>query len=143
MTDPATGNVLVANGEIYNHLALRAQLGPEVNWKGTSDTETLLQGYARWGHDVLNHLKGMFAFAIFDAAREELFLARDRLGIKPLYYSTEANGLRAGFGSEIARRPGSSGITRPGPLRLSPVGRLPRAKSSLPGPSRACPPAMP
>jgi len=96
MTDPASGSVLVANGEIYNHRALRAQLGPNVNWKGTSDTETLLQGYARWGHDVLQHLKGMFAFAIYDAAREELFLARDRLGIKPLYYSTDANGFRAG-----------------------------------------------
>jgi asparagine synthase (glutamine-hydrolysing) len=96
MTDPASGNVLVANGEIYNHRALRAQLGPNVNWKGTSDTETLLEGYARWGHDVLQHLKGMFAFAIYDAEREELFLARDRLGIKPLYYSTDANGFRAG-----------------------------------------------
>ena len=49
MTDPATGNVIVANGEIYNHQALRAQLGPNVDWQGTSDTETLLQGYARWG----------------------------------------------------------------------------------------------
>jgi asparagine synthase (glutamine-hydrolysing) len=96
MTDPATGNVVVANGEIYNHRALRAELGPKVNWKGTSDTETLLQGYAHWGQDVLNHLKGMFAFAIYDAAGEELFLARDRLGIKPLYYSTDADGLRAG-----------------------------------------------
>jgi asparagine synthase (glutamine-hydrolysing) len=94
MTDPATGNVIVVNGEIYNHRALRAQLGPNVDWKGTSDTETLLQGYARWGHDVLDHLKGMFAFAIYDAAREELFFARDRLGIKPLYYTTDAGGVR-------------------------------------------------
>ena len=95
MTDPATGNVIVVNGEIYNHRALRVQLGPDVNWRGTSDTETLLQGYARWGHDVVDHLKGMFAFAIYDAAREELFLARDRLGIKPLYYTMEADGFRA------------------------------------------------
>jgi len=95
MTDPATGNVIVVNGEIYNHRALRALLGSEVNWRGTSDTETLLQGYARWGRDVVDHLKGMFAFAIYDAARKELFFARDRLGIKPLYYTMKADGLRA------------------------------------------------
>src|SRR4051812_38531438 len=94
MTDPATGNVIVANGEIYNHQTLREQLGPEVNWRGTSDTETLLQGYARWGHDVVRHLKGMFAFAIYDAGRGELFLARDRLGIKPLYYLSDGDGVR-------------------------------------------------
>src|SRR5438034_1043669 len=63
MTDPANGNVVVVNGEIYNHRALRAQLGPDISWKGTSDTETLLRGYGRWGHGVLDHLKGMFAFA--------------------------------------------------------------------------------
>jgi asparagine synthase (glutamine-hydrolysing) len=111
MTDPATGNVIVANGEIYNHRALRAQLGPDVSWKGTSDTETLLQGYARWGHEVLDHLKGMFAFAIYDAAREELFMARDRLGIKPLYYTSDANGLRAASEGRVLVAPGTSGIT--------------------------------
>jgi asparagine synthase (glutamine-hydrolysing) len=111
MTDPATGNVIVANGEIYNHRALRAQLGPDVNWKGTSDTETLLQGYARWGHEVLQHLKGMFAFAIYDAAREELFIARDRLGIKPLYYTLDANGLRAASEGRVLVAGGTSGIT--------------------------------
>ncbi len=111
MTDPATGNVIVVNGEIYNHRALRARLGPDVNWKGTSDTETLLQGYARWGRDVLDHLKGMFAFAIYDAARDELFFARDRLGIKPLYYTMDANGLRAASEVRMLVAPGSSGIT--------------------------------
>ncbi|HEX7515921.1 MAG TPA: asparagine synthase (glutamine-hydrolyzing) [Chthoniobacterales bacterium] len=111
MTDPATGNVIVVNGEIYNHRALRAQLGPNVDWKGTSDTETLLQGYARWGHDVLGHLKGMFAFAIYDATREELFFARDRLGIKPLYYTMDENGLRAASEVRVLVVAGSSGIT--------------------------------
>jgi asparagine synthase (glutamine-hydrolysing) len=95
MTDPATGNVIVTNGEIYNHLAVREKLGGNFDWRGTSDTETLLVGYARWGHAVVEHLKGMFAFAIYDAARNELFLARDRLGIKPLYYTVDANSLRA------------------------------------------------
>ena len=94
MMDPTTGNVIVANGEIYNHRALREQLGRDVNWRGTSDTETLLQGYARWGHGVLEHLKGMFAFAIFDNARQELFVARDRLGIKPLYLAVDESGIR-------------------------------------------------
>jgi asparagine synthase (glutamine-hydrolysing) len=95
MTDPATGNVIVTNGEIYNHRAVREKLGRNVDWRGTSDTETLLVGYARWGQAVVEHLKGMFAFAIYDAARNELFLARDRLGIKPLYYAVDANGVRA------------------------------------------------
>lgn len=95
MTDPATGNVIVTNGEIYNHLAVREKLGGNVAWRGTSDTETLLVGYARWGHGVVDHLKGMFAFAIFDAARNELFLARDRLGQKPLYYAAEKGRVRA------------------------------------------------
>ena len=111
MADPATGNVIVANGEIYNHRALRAQLDPGVSWRGTSDTETLLQGYARWGHEVLDHLKGMFAFAIYDAAREELFFARDRLGIKPLYYTLDANGLRAASEGRMLVATGTSGIT--------------------------------
>jgi asparagine synthase (glutamine-hydrolysing) len=110
MTDPATGNVIVANGEIYNHRAVRAQLGPDVTWQGTSDTETILQGYARWGHDVLGRLKGMFAFAIYDAARAEIFFARDRLGIKPLYYVKDADGLRAASETRMLLGPASNEI---------------------------------
>src|SRR5438876_11557614 len=63
MFDPATGNAIVFNGEIYNHRELRKQL-EGVAWRGASDTETLLQGYARWGPGVVDRLKGMFAFAI-------------------------------------------------------------------------------
>ncbi len=98
MADPATGNVIVVNGEIYNHRALRAELG-EVKWRGTSDTETILIGYARWGRGLLDRLKGMFAFAIYDHARQEVFVARDRLGIKPLYYTSHENAFR--FASEV------------------------------------------
>ncbi len=98
MIDPATGNVIVVNCEIYNHLALREELG-DADWRGTSDTETLLLAYARWGHQMLDRLKGMFAFVIFDQARQELFVARDRLGIKPLYYTRDAGGYR--FASEV------------------------------------------
>src|SRR3954465_15425859 len=95
MLDPETGNVVVTNGEIYNHRAIREKLGPEIAWRGTSDTETLLVGYRRWGRNLVDHLKGMFAFAIYDAARKELFLARDRLGQKPLYYVVKGNRVRA------------------------------------------------
>ncbi|HMG05649.1 MAG TPA: asparagine synthase (glutamine-hydrolyzing), partial [Chthoniobacterales bacterium] len=111
MTDPDTGNVIVVNGEIYNHRALRARLGPEVKWKGTSDTETILRGYARWGREVLDHLKGMFALAIYDAARAELFFARDRVGIKPLYYRMDADGLRAASETRMLVASGSSRLT--------------------------------
>ena len=111
MNDPATGNVIVTNGEIYNHRAVREKLGRNVGWRGTSDTETLLVGYARWGHTVVEHLKGMFAFAIYDAARNELFLARDRLGIKPLYYTTEVSGVRAA--SEVRVLAPASAVIKP------------------------------
>ena len=99
MEDPVTGNVIVVNGEIYNHNALRAQLGDGVPWRGTSDTETLLHAYGRWHHGMLERLKGMFAFAIWDQERNEIFVARDRLGIKPLYYVADDEGVR--FASEV------------------------------------------
>jgi asparagine synthase (glutamine-hydrolysing) len=98
MIDSTTGNVIVQNGEIYNHRELRKQLG-DIAWQGTSDTETILRGYARWGHGVVERLKGMFAFAIYDPARSELVVARDRLGIKPLYCVVDSDSIR--FGSEV------------------------------------------
>src|SRR4030095_8438595 len=98
MVDSATGNVIVVNGETYNHRALRAELG-DADWRGTSDTETLLLGYGRWGHRLLDRLKGMFAFVIYDHSRREFFVARDRLGIKPLYYTLDAGSIR--LGSEV------------------------------------------
>lgn len=106
MGDPATGNVVVVNGEIYNHQTLRVRLGSGINWRGTSDTETLLQGYARWGRDVVTHLKGMFAFAIYDVEREELFFARDRFGIKPLYYTIGPSDFRAASEVRLLARRG-------------------------------------
>jgi len=112
MTDPSTGNVLVTNGEIYNHLAVREKIGGNVPWRGTSDTETLLLGYARWGHGVLDQLNGMFAFAIYDASRNELFLARDRLGQKPLYYTAENGDVRAASEVKVLLN-GSREITAP------------------------------
>ncbi len=83
--------VIVFNGEIYNHRELRPQLDPAGGWRGTSDTETLLEAYGKWGAGCLSHINGMFALAIWDKTARTLFVARDRLGVKPLYY-TQRNG---------------------------------------------------
>ena len=88
MTDRA-GNWIVFNGEIYNYLELREQLGPE-NFTSTSDTEVILFSYRKWGIDCVNHLRGMFAFALWDEAQGTLFCARDRFGIKPFHYAVSA-----------------------------------------------------
>jgi asparagine synthase (glutamine-hydrolysing) len=87
MLDPETGNWIVLNGEIYNHLEVRPALGGPP-WRSRSDTETLLRAWAVWGESCLDHLKGMFAVAIWDRSRSSLWCARDRFGIKPLYYWT-------------------------------------------------------
>lgn len=80
---------IVFNGEIYNHLAIRAKLDTEQknNWRGTSDTETLLAAIEKWGVDkTVENCVGMFAIALFDSEQENLILIRDRMGEKPLYY---------------------------------------------------------
>lgn len=76
---------LVFNGEIYNYRDIRAQL-KDYNFKTESDTEVVLAAYIKWGEHCLRSFNGMFAFAIWDSQKKELFIARDRLGIKPLYY---------------------------------------------------------
>lgn len=91
---------LVFNGEIYNFPELRPQLEAKGHrFRSNTDSEVILHGYEEYGIDVVNHLRGMFGFALYDTARKRLLLARDRIGIKPLYY-TEQNG-RLVFGSEI------------------------------------------
>jgi asparagine synthase (glutamine-hydrolysing) len=88
------------NGEIYNHRALRADLERDGHiYRSRTDTETILHLYERDGPRCVDRLDGMFAFAIWDARRRQLFLARDRLGVKPLYYAQVAGGFV--FGSEI------------------------------------------
>jgi asparagine synthase (glutamine-hydrolysing) len=88
MLDERQGNAIVFNGEIYNYAELRRELVAEgIAFRSKGDTEVLLRGYARYGSGVLSRLRGMFAFAIHDPARREVLLARDRLGIKPLYYA--------------------------------------------------------
>ena len=93
-----SGNVITYNGEIYNYLELRRELG-ERSFQTASDTEVILRAYERWGEQCVNHLRGMFAFALWDAAKQKLFIARDRFGIKPLYYWSD--GRRFAFASEI------------------------------------------
>ena len=91
---------IVFNGEIYNHLALREQLIARGHRYSThSDTETVIHLFEEYGVDCVQHLRGMFAFAIWNRNTRTLFIARDRLGIKPLYYKLTAERLL--FGSEI------------------------------------------
>jgi asparagine synthase (glutamine-hydrolysing) len=88
------GNLqLVYNGEVYNHPTLSAELqSGGVRYQTHCDTETVLRVFEREGTNTPRRLRGMFAFAIWDRRRRELFLARDRLGVKPLYYALGANG---------------------------------------------------
>src|SRR6266852_5131915 len=91
---------IVFNGEIYNHLSLREQLiARGHSYRTHSDTETIIHLFEEYGRDCVQHLRGMFAFAIWDRNRKALFIARDRLGIKPLYYQLTPERLL--FGSEV------------------------------------------
>src|SRR5436190_612868 len=86
MADPS-GAVVTYNGEIYNYRELKRALAAHWDYRSTSDTEVLLSAYARWGVECLPQLRGMFAFALWDAKAQRLFCARDRFGIKPFYYA--------------------------------------------------------
>lgn len=100
MADPETGNQIVFNGEIYNYAALRVELVRDgVAMRSHSDTEVLLKLYAREGAAMMRRLRGMYAFAIWDAGRRELFLARDPFGVKPLYLADDGRTLR--FASQV------------------------------------------
>jgi asparagine synthase (glutamine-hydrolysing) len=95
MVDARCGLVLVFNGAIYNHDMLRAELRAAGHrFSSCGDSEVILKAYAQWGPDCVPRLLGMFAFAIWDMRAGVLFLARDRLGIKPLYYSHSRRALR-------------------------------------------------
>lgn len=91
---------IVFNGEIYNFLDLRAELEAHgAVFRSHSDTEVILAAYRQWGDDFLSRLNGMFAFALYDARRERLLLARDRAGEKPLFYAEREGEIR--FASEL------------------------------------------
>ena len=116
MRDSVAGNVITYNGEIYNYRELRDELvshGHE--FQSESDTEVLLKAYAQWGPDCLSRLQGMFAFILWDESRKAIFAARDRLGIKPLYYLQD--GHRLMIASEI--KVFQSYLRKTGNLRLN------------------------
>ncbi|HEV2827458.1 MAG TPA: asparagine synthase (glutamine-hydrolyzing) [Pyrinomonadaceae bacterium] len=107
LSNTAGCNWVTHNGEIYNSPALREELQTAgFTFRSASDTEVLINGYDRWGDDFVSHLRGMFAFGLFDSASSRLVLARDRFGIKPLYYAAlgsqqTANGNALIFASEV------------------------------------------
>src|SRR5262249_2288433 len=97
----ADGNVAITfNGEIYNYRSLRAELeGKGYTFRTQSDTEVLLQLYAEKGESLVQDLRGMFAFGLWDSVKQQLLLARDPYGIKPLYYSDDGQFVR--FASQV------------------------------------------
>jgi asparagine synthase (glutamine-hydrolysing) len=95
MIDIESGLALVFNGTIYNHPELRSELKARGHhFFSEGDTEVILKAYAEWGEDAPKHLLGMFAFAIWDMRKKTLFVARDRMGIKPLYYAADGKSFR-------------------------------------------------
>src|SRR5882724_9006228 len=101
MTNEDASLHITYNGEIYNHADFRSTLEARGHTYQTHcDTETILHLYEEYGENCVTHLRGMFAFAIWDQHKRELFIARDRLGVKPLYYTHTADGSLY-FGSEI------------------------------------------
>lgn len=102
---------IVYNGEIYNYLELREELeGAGHRFRTHTDTEVILAGFAQWGEGVLDRLTGMFAIVLWDAQAKRLFVARDRFGIKPLYYANTPQGIA--FASEIKQLLGLPGVGR-------------------------------
>jgi len=117
MRDAETGNWLAFNGEIFNFRELRSELESRgCRFRSNCDTEVLLLGYRVWGEGVLARLRGFFAFAMWDEAQQTLLLARDRLGIKPLYYAETRGGFV--FASELRALLASGCVLR----ELDPVG---------------------
>ncbi len=119
MNDPETGNWIAYNGEVYNFREIRRRLESQgVVFRSQTDTEVVLKAYGQWGQDCVRQFRGMFAFAIWDAHRKELFLARDHFGKKPLYYSRAEK--RIVFASEVRALVGSGLVA----AKLNPAGLL-------------------
>jgi asparagine synthase (glutamine-hydrolysing) len=119
MPDAETGNWIVFNGEIYNFRDIRDELEKSgTSFVSHSDTEVVLKAYARWGVECLAKFRGMFAFALWDARRHRLFLARDAMGVKPLYYAQAGSYFL--FASEVRTLLGT-GLVQP---RIDPAGLI-------------------
>jgi len=117
MNDPETGNWITYNGETYNFKELRREIGNDSEkWVSNTDTEVVLRAYCKWGAEAFRRMRGMFALAIWDAPKQKLVLARDPLGIKPLYYYVTKNQLV--FASELRALLASGSA----PRRLSAAG---------------------
>jgi asparagine synthase (glutamine-hydrolysing) len=117
MNDPVSRNWIVYNGEVYNFRDVRAKLERDgVYFNSQSDTEVILKAYGRWGEGCLHEFRGMFAFAIWDAQQQRLFVARDPMGIKPLYYYYSDRYFI--FSSEVRTLLGTGLV----PLRIDPAG---------------------
>jgi asparagine synthase (glutamine-hydrolysing) len=111
MVDPESGLVLVFNGTIYNYPQLREQLRNRGHrFSSDGDSEVILKAYAEWGEDCPQYLQGVFAFAIWNSKTEQLFLARDRMGVKPLYYSLSRHGIRFASTSQALLAGGEVGV---------------------------------
>jgi asparagine synthase (glutamine-hydrolysing) len=94
--------ILAVNGEIYNHVEIRKTLGPHVTFRTDSDCEVILPLYAKDGPRLVERLRGMFAFALYDASKDEWMIARDPIGIIPLYMGRRPDGSLA-VASEMKR----------------------------------------
>ena len=92
--------VIVFNGEIYNYKELKEEL-KDYNFKTSSDTEVIIAGFEKWGHKVVDKLRGMWSFVIYDEKNKELFASRDPFGIKPFYYYLNKDNNTLMFSSEI------------------------------------------
>src|SRR3954469_17984284 len=101
MYDSDERYVIVYNGEVYNYreIAIELKLNYKTDFKTSSDTEVILEAYARYGPNFIQKLNGMFAMAIYDREKKELFVCRDRIGIKPFYYFWD--GENFAFASEL------------------------------------------
>lgn len=142
MVDEQGRHVVVFNGEIFNFRRLRDELqGMGLTFRGSSDTEVILKGYQVWGHELPAKLLGMFAFAIWDAERKSLFVARDRYGKKPLYYAADES--RFVFASELqallSGLPSLPEINREGFASYMRFGYLPAATTPYHGIHRLAP----
>ena len=91
--------ILIFNGEIYNHKELRKKLLPEIDFKSTGDTETLLEGLVKYGTDFISSLNGIFAFSFFNIKTGDIIISKDHFGVKPIYY--HLNDHEVYFSSEL------------------------------------------